>query len=553
MKQIPILLNKHVDANFTRIPFRTHTANVDSVTSQHTAAERFKSFIPFEQILESRRQEASRSIIVQVRDRKSCASLLTHCLNFGNIRNTFYYTFNANPNFLLIEYDDIVYTEAALKSAACSTNADVVPVKSPLMWFRLDLKGSQVHKDLPYVHFDYSDLPTTEELVNLFSESNSFNDDMMLLYNRTKLTETGSRLRYITALQIENAFKSMFLSCRVLPFGSSANSFGKMNCDLDLVMELNSLKSSTNHSKLIYHVKNIKGMDSGQNQQFLETVADVLQYILPGCINVRRILRARVPILKYKQELTGVDCDLSCTNLSGVYMTELLHIYASYDWRVCPLIFTVRYWAQEVGLTNPAPGKWITNFSLTLLVLFFLQYEKIIPTLDFLMKHKRPEDSKFIEDNDCGFLTDLKLIDNLSTIDNKDSLVMLLYKFFEFYSTLDFTSYAVSLNASTLIPKPVHAPLYIINPLEKGLNVSRNVSPEECERLKMTCRHAAWSIDCCLISGKAEKKWGLLDLIKSHKIGSPFYELPGMRSTSRISTPRISMKKIFEIDGPDEK
>lgn len=75
---------------------------------------------------------------------------------------------------------------------------------------------------------------------------------------------------------------------------------------------------------------------------------------------------------------------------SGVYMSELLWLYGSLDPRVRPLTFVIRRWAQTVGLTNPHPGRWITNFPLTLMVLFFLQQKTkdgfVLPSLKFMSK-----------------------------------------------------------------------------------------------------------------------------------------------------------------------
>ena len=75
---------------------------------------------------------------------------------------------------------------------------------------------------------------------------------------------------------------------------------------------------------------------------------------------------------------------------SAVYMSELLYILGESDWRVRPLVFAVRSWAREIGLTNPTPGRWITNFSLTLLVLFYLQQHSkrhgpVLPTLNTMI------------------------------------------------------------------------------------------------------------------------------------------------------------------------
>ncbi|XKL68911.1 hypothetical protein PGB90_006680 [Kerria lacca] len=516
-----------------------------------------KSFTSFDQVLIRRREEARRSIIVQVKDEKSHTDLLTYCLNFGDVNNTYYYTVDndeSRKKFILIEFANISGSEKAIFNGQHSELENILPVTSSFLWFRTDKKKSKLRTDIAPLNIDSNDLPSSYELDQIFSNSNSFSDDMILLYERTKLGEIGTRLRFITALQLEASLKGLFHSCQVLPFGSSINSFGKKNCDLDLIFDFNE-KKNIDSSRLMFHSKTLAGTSKIHNQRHLETIADIIQYFLPGCCNTRRIFKARVPIIKFKHELSGLECDVSSTNLSGVYMSELLYTFAAYDWRVCPLVFTVRYWAKEINLTNPAPGKWITNFMLTLLVLFHLQYEKIIPTLQTLSKSKREKDKKIFIDNDykmidCGFLTDLNLLKDPETEPNNDTLLELLFKFFEFYSTFDFRLNAISLNSGTLIPKPVYDPLYIVNPLEKGLNVSKNVSQEECNKMRIQFRNAAWNIECSINSiNGTSKKWGLSHLIQSHILNKDgFSKVQNMKGSSSTFVVKHLFTNVEETD-----
>lgn len=96
---------------------------------------------------------------------------------------------------------------------------------------------------------------------------------------------------------------------------------------------------------------------------------------------------------------------------------------------------------------------------------------------------------------------------------NKASLQTLLLQFFEFYAQFDFQDKAISINEGVPVRKPNALPLYIVNPLEQALNVSRNVSYEECERLKSEVRNAAWQLDTGLDRQKGDD-WGLLGLIE---------------------------------------
>lgn len=65
---------------------------------------------------------------------------------------------------------------------------------------------------------------------------------MEFLYDKTKLNDLGIRLRFLTANQVENALSGMFPTVTAFPFGSSVNGFGKMGCDLDLVLRLSNQK-----------------------------------------------------------------------------------------------------------------------------------------------------------------------------------------------------------------------------------------------------------------------------------------------------------------------
>lgn len=71
---------------------------------------------------------------------------------------------------------------------------------------------------------------------------------MTILHTKTKLNDVGARLRFLVAKQIEESLSGMFPNVLAYPFGSSVNGYGKMGCDLDLVLKLSdkSVNSSLN-------------------------------------------------------------------------------------------------------------------------------------------------------------------------------------------------------------------------------------------------------------------------------------------------------------------
>ncbi|XP_055854204.1 poly(A) RNA polymerase, mitochondrial isoform X2 [Episyrphus balteatus] len=203
-------------------------------------------------------------------------------------------------------------------------------------------------------------------------------------------------------------------------------------------------------------------------------------------------------------------------------MSELLYMFGEMDDRVRPLTFCIRKWAQSCGLTNPSPGRWISNFSLTCLVIFFLQQMKnpLLPSINLLMKSARPEDMRITEDGiNCTFRRDWRELPFKTKNTSRTS--ELLLQFFEFYSQFDFANRGISLNEGKAVSKPDHAALYIINPLEQLLNVSKNVSLEECERIRIEVRNAAWVLESELENqtlpenDHLKTEWGVLNLFKT--------------------------------------
>lgn len=117
----------------------------------------------------------------------------------------------------------------------------------------------------------------------------------------------------------------------------------------------------------------------------------------------------------------------------------------------------------------------------------------------------------------------------------------LLKQFFEFYSQFDFTSKAVCLNEATAITKPEHSAMYIVNPLERGLNVSKNVSLEEVARFKGELRNAAWTLES---EETNSANWGILGLFQNTRKTTATLEM--FKYQSQHGTRLINVNKLFE-------
>ncbi|KAJ8926100.1 hypothetical protein NQ315_009957 [Exocentrus adspersus] len=479
--------------------------------------EESNKFVPFLERINLRRSESKRSILVQVQSAESYKELYTCCSTVGTVKNMFHYTTGVEPmHFILVEFTKESDVLNILSTSSYSDESQAVPTQSQFLWFKASnrkLGKLKQNKSFKLSIQNGTEIIAESEVRDKLRQCRTVSDQMNVLYDITKLNDVGTRLRYLIARQIESMVSGMFPYASVYPFGSSVNGYGKMGCDLDLVLRL--MDKKQNDSRLIFHSKATSGSDRSINQRYVEAIGDQIYLFLPGCSQVRRILQARIPIIKYHHQLTDVECDLSMTNMSGVYMSDFLYIMGELDDRVKPLIFTIRKWAKEVGLTNMSPGRWMTNFSLTLLVLAFLQKppnsQPVLPSLNALVKLAGPDDKYVTADGiDCSFLRNLNKYNTRTK--NRETLESLLTEFFEYYSQFDFASKAISLNEAVTLTKPEFSAMYIINPLERGLNVSKNVSLEEVERFRQEARNAAWMLQ------SQEKKipnWGLLSVFEN--------------------------------------
>lgn len=479
-------------------------------------------FTSFEEMTVERRNEAQKSLLVQVNSEKSFPELFNYCSQFGQIKSAFHYELTEEFNFILLEFNEASEYEEALKSCDFNENKPTIPVVSPFVWFKaIDTRKSKIidkAKTPPKLQHQETKALEDKALQEILLSAESINDQILILYRLTRLNELGIRMRYLAARQLEIALNGMFPKIQACLFGSSVNGYGKIGCDLDLILRLHENSGEISDSRLIYHTKMCLPNGRSQTQRQMEAIGDIMHIFLPAINNVRKILNARVPIIKYNHECLDLDIDFSMSNMTGFYMSELLYMYGELDERVKPLVFCIRKWASSTGLTNTStPGRWITNFSLTVMVLFFLQNlnNPILPPMNVLMKAARPNDIRVTEDNiNCTFLRDLNKLTFSS--DNQESLHHLLLHFFEFYSTFNFQQHGISLIEGRPITKPDHSAIWITNPLEPLLNVSKNVSFEELDKLKLETRNAAWILESTIESNK-DPAWGLMNLFRTKK------------------------------------
>uniref|UniRef100_A0AAR2JDI2 RL domain-containing protein n=1 Tax=Pygocentrus nattereri TaxID=42514 RepID=A0AAR2JDI2_PYGNA len=412
----------------------------------------------FSSIQDERRERAERSVLISCPPKINERKILDYLSKHGDIRNYFFY--QTYGMYAVVEFSS-KESIAALKGSCTIPSVQheaSVPFKSRLL--SLKWTGSigpttvKCHEQLPI---------SINELIQQLSEQESIDQQMQCLTEAYQLTEENISLRFLVCSLLRDIAAAYFPESIIRPFGSTVNSFGKLGCDLDMFLDLDGV-SVQNQRKgsglsLEYQVKR-GASERNVTQSILSVIGECVDQFSPGCVGVQKILNARVPLVRFSHQPSGFQCDLTANNRVAMKSTELLYVYGSLDARVRYLVFTVRCWARVHGITSGIPGAWITNFSLTVLVLFFLQQRTpaVLPTLDQL----------------------------------RDLAEKLLQEFFEFYGSFAFNRSSINIRKGREQNKPEAAALYIQNPFETSLNVSKNVNATQLERFVALCRESAW-------------------------------------------------------------
>ncbi|XP_033179883.1 poly(A) RNA polymerase, mitochondrial isoform X3 [Bombus impatiens] len=447
-----------------------------------SSADKHINYEPFDQMLKFRQNEAKRCILVKLCDMKHISDFENFCKCYVTIVNIFpYYTAN-NNNFVLMELRSIEDVQHLRDIAVFRTDVECVQSVTPLFSFTSRNKICPITstKDISI----YSNFKTLapNKIDKSLEQIDSVSDQMIALYNCLKITDLDIRLRFYTANEISYYLTRLFPNICVVPFGSSVNGFGQIGCDLDLLCKpVVSNNKKINWRRFLFLTQNIPLAERNEQKEFLETVGTVMKLCIPGISDVKKILGAQVPIIKFYNVYTNMKCDLSSTNLIALHMSELLYTYGQLDWRIKPLVYTIRKWARVMNLTKEQPGHWITNFSLTLLIIFYLQVKDILPSVNTIkcFVELSRNDNDAADPNFNWFESWKKSIKRT----NNEDLHNLLFNFFEYYSIFDFKTQAICIRDGRYKPKNDFSPLYIYNPFNTTLNVSKNVT--SCELIRL--------------------------------------------------------------------
>lgn len=157
-------------------------------------------------------------------------------------------------------------------------------------------------------------------------------------------------------------------------------------CNMFLVgSTLNGCASKSSDADLCLYLPNTD-IDRKRTLMLLEKLRNRLQR--SGQFIKIQLIRAKVPILKFFDRITGFECDLNINNSVGIRNTHLLKAYSLVDERMAQLMFAVKYWARYCGINDASCGTF-NSYSLALMVIFYLQVGVTPPIAPVLQRDEK--------------------------------------------------------------------------------------------------------------------------------------------------------------------
>lgn len=267
----------------------------------------------FKDEIEYRREEAERTILCRTIRKTRNDHVVGYFERFGQISKCFALSSDQEHKKLLVEFSRKSDAADFLRNCAASNPSTIGrPFANECNRFVHvePVMGEKVlSRQCPQCEPEQNASQGLAFLSSLPPNS-SIDDQIMTLYTRTRLSDLATRLRFLTALQIEETTQRLFPSLVALPFGSSVNGFGRMGSDIDVTLtDKEDTKVNPSPANFIW-----KSSKISPNQQILGTLSLILRTWMPGVSKAAFIDGAMIPIIKYEQTLTGLEVDISLSN-----------------------------------------------------------------------------------------------------------------------------------------------------------------------------------------------------------------------------------------------
>ncbi|XP_021728697.1 UTP:RNA uridylyltransferase 1-like [Chenopodium quinoa] len=217
-------------------------------------------------------------------------------------------------------------------------------------------------------------------------------------------------------------------NAKVYVYGSCANSFGVSKSDIDVCLAIDDLY--INKVDMLLKLAEILKSDNLQD--------------------VQALTRARVPIVKLMDPVTGISCDICINNVLAVVNTKLLRDYGEIDARLRQLAFLVKHWAKSRGVNETYQGT-LSSYAYVLMCIHFLQ-QRNPPILPCLQRMK-PTYAVTVDNVECAFFDQVEKLRDFGARNN-ENISKLLWGFFNYWAYChDYANNVISVRAGCILRK----------------------------------------------------------------------------------------------------
>lgn len=260
-------------------------------------------------MMRRRREQAMQTVIIDT-TKASFDRMMAHVSQYGAIRKVFLHEAQAKSYFI-VEYERKNFARDLIRDVGYAGNVTDACFMSTGRFLKYQ-PGKQTSA-VRHFQLERDMRPTTwEKLLDLTRSHQTSNEQIQALYDHGSISDLSSRLRFVAALQIEEAVQGIGSDVRVIPFGSTVNGFGRTSSDLDMILMTDPSARTSNELQFLQAGRTEHRAMAPRN---LGVISYILESWLPGVTNVEKVLTARVPIIKYEHSITGLECDLSMSNM----------------------------------------------------------------------------------------------------------------------------------------------------------------------------------------------------------------------------------------------
>lgn len=254
--------------------------------------------------------QAQHSVVIEAAD-KHYGPMMETCLQYGSIRHVYRHEVESK-SFFLVQFHRILEARELMRSAGYSRghgDSAGFLTNGRFLRFQSDEKRRLQQTRQFQLPAQEMKLRSWPKILEMIRAKRTHDEQIKAIHELGSISDLSTRLRFLTALQIEEAIGGIAANARVIPFGSSVNGFGRMTSDLDMVLIFDEHSGRSTELSFASASK-----QSYKPSIHLGVLSKILSSWMSGITGVEEILFARVPILRFNHKIADLECDLSMSN-----------------------------------------------------------------------------------------------------------------------------------------------------------------------------------------------------------------------------------------------